>query len=159
MKPLCLLFVSITKPSIMAPFCINIQGFAELNSHLKTSVAEGNNKLVLIDVYTQWCGPCKRMIKPLEELAEQNAARLTVLKVDIEAEGNDELVSYFNIRAFPSFLLFANGKMDPVDRCTGASREKIEAMIAKALTVVPVASSIVATETTAPALDSTPTVI
>jgi thioredoxin 1 len=57
---------------------------------------------VLIDFYADWCAPCKMVAPILEELSNEYAGRLTIYKVDTEAEV--ELASVFGIRSIPTFL-------------------------------------------------------
>jgi thioredoxin 1 len=56
----------------------------------------------IIDFYADWCGPCKVVAPVLEELAKDFDGKITVFKVDTEAE--QELASVFGIRSIPSFL-------------------------------------------------------
>jgi thioredoxin len=66
---------------------------------------------VLIDFYADWCGPCKMVAPVLEELSEQYQGKLTIYKVDTEAEL--ELASVFGIRSIPTFLFIPVGS-DPM---------------------------------------------
>jgi thioredoxin len=59
-------------------------------------------KPCIIDFYADWCGPCKVVAPVLEELAKDFDGKITVFKVDTEAE--QELASVFGIRSIPSFL-------------------------------------------------------
>lgn len=56
----------------------------------------------LIDFYADWCGPCKMVAPILEELSEEYKDRITIYKVDTEAE--QELAAVFGIRSIPSLL-------------------------------------------------------
>lgn len=76
-----------------------------------------NDKDVLIEYYTQWCGPCKTLAPTYEKLAELYAAnsasrdRITIAKID--AEANDVPG---DIRGFPTVQIFSAGsKKSPVD--------------------------------------------
>jgi thioredoxin len=57
---------------------------------------------ILIDFYADWCGPCKMVTPILEELSREYGGKLTIYKVDTEAE--IELASVFGIRSIPTFL-------------------------------------------------------
>jgi len=59
-------------------------------------------KPCIIDFYADWCGPCKVVAPVLEELAKDFDGKITVFKVDTEAE--QEIASVFGIRSIPSFL-------------------------------------------------------
>lgn len=84
--------------------------------HNYNDVVINNEKDVLADYYTQWCGPCKAMAPVYEKLASLYASnpayndRVTIAKVD--AEANDVPG---DIRGFPTFKLFpADSKESPV---------------------------------------------
>lgn len=71
---------------------------------------------VLVDFWATWCRPCTMMAPVLDELAGAESDKLTVAKVDVEA--NQELAAEYQITAIPAMLLFSEGK--PVKRITGA---------------------------------------
>lgn len=56
----------------------------------------------IIDFYADWCGPCKMLAPVLEKLSEEYEGKITIYKVDTEAE--QELSAAFGIRSIPSML-------------------------------------------------------
>ncbi|MDL2290046.1 thioredoxin [Paludibacteraceae bacterium OttesenSCG-928-F17] len=68
------------------------------------------DKPCLIDFYTTWCGPCKRIAPILEDLAAQYAGQIYIYKVDTEKE--KELAQAFGIRSIPTLLFCPMGE-DP----------------------------------------------
>jgi thioredoxin len=63
----------------------------------------------IVDFYADWCGPCRMVAPVLEELAKEYEGKITIYKVDTEAE--PELASMFGIRSIPSILFCpAEGK-------------------------------------------------
>ena len=60
------------------------------------------DKPCIIDFYTTWCGPCKRLAPILEELAAEYEGEIYIYKVDTERE--PELAGLFGIRSIPTLL-------------------------------------------------------
>jgi thioredoxin 1 len=84
---------------------------------------------VVVDFFTEWCGPCKSIAPKFVELSEKAENKgVTFLKANVEE--NEELGSLFNIRSIPTFVAFKDGK--PVGRVEGASLPAIENVIAAA---------------------------
>jgi len=63
---------------------------------------------VLVDYWAEWCGPCKMIAPVLEDLAKVYAGKLTIAKLDIDA--NPSITSKFGIRGIPTLILFKDGK-------------------------------------------------
>lgn len=60
------------------------------------------DKPCVIDFYTTWCGPCKRLAPIMEELAEEYAGKVYFYKIDVEKE--PEIARAFQITSFPRIL-------------------------------------------------------
>ena len=87
---------------------------------------------VLVDVYADWCGPCKIIAPAVDELARTHQGRLLVTKLDGDAA--PATVTAFGIRGYPTVLLFDGGK--EAARQTGVPRggsalQMLQEMIAK----------------------------
>lgn len=86
------------------------------------SKAKTSNKMVFIDVYTSWCGPCKAMVKnifPLKEVAEKFNANFINYKIDAEKGEGVEIAKKFGVQAYPTYL-FVNGDGILVYRSLGS---------------------------------------
>ena len=71
---------------------------------------------VVVDLWAEWCGPC-RMIGPvLQDLAARHAGRLKVVKVDVGA--NPGLAQRFHAQSIPLLVVLRDGR--EVDRIVGA---------------------------------------
>lgn len=68
---------------------------------------EITNKLVLVDFYADWCGPCKMLGPVLEELSKQNP-ELLILKVNVDEE--ESLAYQFSVTSIPTIISFKEGK-------------------------------------------------
>ena len=99
-----------------------------VNSETFASEVLEQTKLVLVDFWAEWCGPCKQIAPTLEELAEKYSENLSVCKVDVDA--NRELALQYNVRSIPSLMIFKNGEM--VDSLIGAvSLEELEDLVTR----------------------------
>ena len=67
-----------------------------------------SDKLVLVDFWAAWCGPC-RMVSPIiEQIASEYQDKLKVVKVNVDE--NTELASQYDIMSIPTVYLFKDGK-------------------------------------------------
>lgn len=60
------------------------------------------DKPCIIDFYTTWCGPCKRLAPIMEELAQEYKGKIYIYRVDTERER--ELAAAFGISSIPTLL-------------------------------------------------------
>ncbi|HEY9376784.1 MAG TPA: thioredoxin domain-containing protein, partial [Jiangellaceae bacterium] len=74
---------------------------------------------VVIDLWAEWCGPCKQLSPILEKLAREYDGRMLLAKVDVDA--NPQLSTAFQVQSIPS--VFAVVKGQPVPLFQGAIPE------------------------------------
>lgn len=65
---------------------------------------------VLVDFWAQWCGPCKMIAPVLDELAEEYAGKLKIVKLDVD--GNPATPSKYNVKGIPTLIIFKNGNVE-----------------------------------------------
>ncbi len=80
----------------------------------------GSELPVLVDLYADWCAPCKQMEPILEDLARELEGKLEVVRVDVES--NRALAQAFQVRSVPMLVLIADGR--PVNQIVGAVDRK-----------------------------------
>ncbi|CAN5621570.1 thioredoxin [soil metagenome] len=74
-----------------------------------------SDKLVIVDFWAPWCGPCRAMAPVLSELAKDRSASLKVVKVNVDEQQTN--AAKLGIMTIPTLILFKNG--EPVDRMMG----------------------------------------
>lgn len=74
-----------------------------------------SGKVVVIDFWATWCGPCMKLGPIVEELAEKYEGKAIVGKVNIDEES--DIVAENQIRSIPTVLFFKDGKL--ADRSVG----------------------------------------
>lgn len=83
--------------------------------------AKQTNKLVFLDCYTSWCGPCKMMsntVFPQEKVGAYMNPRFVNIKIDMEKGEGVELAKRLQISAYPTFIIF-NGDGNEIGRFLG----------------------------------------
>jgi len=84
-------------------------------------MAKTQNKLIFMDCFTTWCGPCKRlsaMVFPDPEVGEYYNRNFINTKFDMERGEGPNLAAKYAIRAYPT-LLWLNGNGDVVHKVVG----------------------------------------
>jgi thioredoxin 1 len=76
----------------------------------------GSDKLVLVDFWATWCGPCRMVAPVLEEIAAEHAETITVAKLDVDE--NPETARDYRVMSIPTMILFKGGT--PVKQIVGA---------------------------------------
>ena len=89
--------------------------FREGNWKEILEIAKKENKLVFVDNYTSWCGPCKKMVSeifPLKEVGDFYNANFICYKLDCEKGDGVEVAKTYQIMSFPTYLYVdGNGKL------------------------------------------------
>ena len=75
-----------------------------------------DEKLVIVDFWAVWCGPCRMLSPLLDEVEEEMADKITVVKVNVDDA--DEVAMRYRIMNIPTLLFFKNGQL--VDKTVGA---------------------------------------
>ncbi len=74
-----------------------------------------SDKLVIVDFWAPWCGPCRAMAPVLSDLAKDRSESLKVVKVNVDEQQIN--AAKLGIMTIPTLIMFKNG--EPVDRMMG----------------------------------------
>ena len=66
------------------------------------------NKVVLVDFWASWCGPCRMMAPVLNDVSKELTGKRHIGKVDIEKY--QHLAKKFKVKSIPTMILFDNGR-------------------------------------------------
>ena len=106
----------------------NTGGVVEISDNTVQDATKKHPFLV-IDVWAEWCGPCRMVAPVIEDLARDFAGRVTFGKCNVDL--NPGIATSFSITAIPTLLFFANGML--VDRVVGAlPKEAIRSRVMRA---------------------------
>ena len=84
--------------------------------------AKTENKTIFVDVYTQWCGPCKHVsenVFPQEKLGEYYNSHFINFKIDAESSAGKEFVKTYPVTGYPTFF-FIDGNGKVIHKMVGA---------------------------------------
>ncbi|HEY2003826.1 MAG TPA: thioredoxin [Candidatus Saccharimonadia bacterium] len=89
-----------------------------------------SDKPVLVDLWAEWCQPCRAMEPTIEAVAKEFEGKVTVAKLNVDE--NPELAQQLDVMSIPTMMLFKNGQ--PVNRLVGLStKERLTGAISAAL--------------------------
>ena len=80
-----------------------------------------DEKLVIVDFWAVWCGPCRMLSPVLDEVEEEMPDKITVVKVNVDDA--DEIAMRYRIMSIPTLLFFKNGQV--VDKTVGAMPKNV----------------------------------
>ena len=75
-----------------------------------------DDKLLVVDFFATWCGPCKKLSPTLDEVSEEFGDRVNIVKVDVDE--SEDLAMTYGMRSVPTVLFFKKGQQ--VDKFVGA---------------------------------------
>ena len=102
----------------------------EITSEELTKKIENGEKLI-VDFHAKWCGPCKMLGPVIEALSvDEKNKDITIGKVNVDGEGNQELAQKYGVRGIPTVIFFKDGEEVIGKRSAGAkSQADLQAII------------------------------
>jgi thioredoxin 1 len=81
---------------------------------------------VLVDFWAEWCGPCKMIAPILDEIADEYAGKVKVVKLDIDS--NPAMPRRFGVRGIPTLMLYKAGEVEAT-KVGAVSKSQLAAFI------------------------------
>ncbi|MBR1632341.1 MAG: thioredoxin [Bacteroidales bacterium] len=85
-----------------------------------------SSKVVLVDFWASWCGPCRMLSPTVDDIAAAYEGKVTVAKCNVD--DNEEIAAKYGIRNIPTLLYFKDGEL--AERSVGlVPRADIESIL------------------------------
>lgn len=84
-------------------------------ANFEQEVKKSDTPIVVVDFWAPWCGPCRKLSPLIDEIADEFAGKIKVVKVNTDE--NLKLAQEYSISGIPSILLFKSG--EAVERLVG----------------------------------------
>lgn len=99
-----------------------------MQEYNESVIEASKEKLVVLDCFATWCGPCKMISPVMVELSNKSDyADAAYIKIDVDE--SPDVAQELGVRAMPTFYFFKGGQQ--VDQLVGANPAKLEELIKK----------------------------
>ncbi len=90
-------------------------------------LVDTQDKVILVDFYAEWCGPCRNLSPVIDKLAEKYE-EIIIVKVDVDKNGELGRTSPYNVKGIPNLFFIKNGEVK--ERLVGPQNlEKLSSII------------------------------
>lgn len=85
-------------------FVVNLDDFEE------KVIQASQHKPILVDLWAEWCGPCRVIAPILEQLADEMEGEIGIAKIEVDEEDNMKIAGRYQVKGFPTLILFQHGE-------------------------------------------------
>lgn len=90
----------------------------DLENFEQAVLLASHTKPILLDLWADWCSPCLVLAPLLEKIAAEYGTQIGVVKLEVDAGDNMKIAGRYQVRGFPTVMLFRNGV--EISRFSGA---------------------------------------
>jgi len=83
---------------------------ADLHNFDELVITASHTKPVLIDLWADWCSPCRVIAPILEKVIKEFEGQITIAKVEVDDGDNMKIAGHYQVRGFPTLILFQHGE-------------------------------------------------
>ncbi len=85
-------------------FVVNLDDFEE------KVIQASQHKPILVDLWAEWCSPCRVIAPILEQLADEMDGEIGIAKIEVDEEDNMKIAGRYQVKGFPTLILFQHGE-------------------------------------------------
>ena len=93
-------------------------------------IEASENKLIIVDFWAPWCGPCKQLTPVLEKIVKSSVDKLTLVKINID--DNQQIAAQLRIQSIPTVYAFKGKQI--VVRCSADCKPDVESALSQTIT-------------------------
>jgi thioredoxin len=82
---------------------------SEIPQDVRAMITTGSSRIVIVDYYADWCGPCRQLSPILEKIAAENSSTVIVCKVNVDK--HRELSTQQQVSSIPDVRIYQDGKL------------------------------------------------
>jgi thioredoxin 1 len=83
------------------------EGITTLSDATFDETIGASAETVVVDFWAEWCGPCKMIAPILDEIARENAGKVTIAKLNVDE--NPDVARRFDVMSIPTLIVFKDG--------------------------------------------------
>ena len=83
---------------------------SDLDNFQQLVIEASYQKPILVDLWAEWCSPCRVIAPILEKIAIEFHENLGIAKVEVDEDENMKLAGRYQVRGFPTLILFIKGE-------------------------------------------------